>query len=491
MLKELIFSIGVFGLLPLGQAEQNTWPMFRGPAGSGQALDQSIPTEFGPDKNVAWKTTLPSGHSSPIIWGNKLFITGHVGTTVKMLCHDRSTGKLIWEKERKIPRVPEFYHIAGSVAAASPATDGKRVVFYFDDYGLITTDLDGNKLWEHRFVTSTGNLFSYGASPIIEDGKILLNRDGALDSCLVCFDLKTGKLFWKAKRPGVINSYCSPYVLKSDTGKQVLQGGSGELVAYDFETGKEIWKATGLPGFVCVSPLAVGDTVYYGGWSTAHVAGRSRISSFFPEGNELTAESLESAEGFFKQFDQNKDSKISITEFPAGRLKDVFAMTDQNDDKFINLEELDFWYTTPSNAGRNAFYAIKTGGKGDITKTHVKWQVRRGIPYVCSPIVQDNKLYLVKKGGFITCIDTTTGKPVYNQERLGVGGEYYATPITVGDRIIIAAERGTVFVIKPSDKLEIIARNEIGENLTATPAIVDNTIYLRGNKHLWAFRGEK
>ncbi|MFL3666195.1 MAG: PQQ-binding-like beta-propeller repeat protein [Verrucomicrobiota bacterium] len=240
-----------------------------------------------------------------------------------------------------------------------------------------------------------------------------------------------------------------------------------------------------------MSPLAVGDTVYYGGWSTAHVAGRSRISSFFPEGNELTAESLESAEGFFKQFDQNKDSKISITEFPAGRLKDVFAMTDQNDDKFINLEELDFWYTTPSNAGRNAFYAIKTGGKGDITKTHVKWQVRRGIPYVCSPIVQDNKLYLVKKGGFITCVDTTSGKPVYNQERLGVGGEYYATPITVGDRIIIAAERGTVFVIKPSDKLEIIARNEIGENLTATPAIVDNTIYLRGNKHLWAFRGEK
>ena len=105
--------------------------------------------------------------------------------------------------------------------------------------------------------------------------------------------------------------------------------------------------------------------------------------------------------------------------------------------------------------------------------------------------MQGNKLYLVKKGGFITCVDTTTGKPVYNQERLGVGGEYYATPITVGDKIIIAAERGTVFVIKPSDKLEIIARNEIEENLAATPAIVDDTIYLRGSKHLWAFREEK
>ena len=105
----------------------------------------------------------------------------------------------------------------------------------------------------------------------------------------------------------------------------MLQGGSGELVAYDFETGKEIWKATGLPGFVCVSPLAVDDTVYYGGWSTAHVSGRSRISSFFPEENELTADSLKTAEAFFKQFDQNKDNKISFTEFPAGRLKDVFC----------------------------------------------------------------------------------------------------------------------------------------------------------------------
>ncbi|MDP6795673.1 MAG: PQQ-binding-like beta-propeller repeat protein [Verrucomicrobiota bacterium] len=491
MLKQLIFSICFIGLITLGQTEEHTWPIFRGSAGSGQALGQAVPSEFGPDKNVAWKTALPSGHSSPIIWGNKLFITGHVGTTVKMLALDRRTGKLIWEKKGEIPKVPEFYHIAGSVAAATPATDGKRVVFYFDDYGLVTTDFDGNKLWEHRFATSTGNLFSYGASPIIEDGKLFLNRDGALDSCLVCFDLKSGKTLWKAKRPGVINSYCSPYVLKNNSGKQVLQGGSGELVAYDFETGKEIWKATGLPGFVCVSPLAVNDTVYYGGWSTAHVSGRSRISSFFPEENQLTADSLKTAEGFFLQFDQNRDGKISFTEFPAGRLKDVFAMTDQNDDKFINLEELDFWYTTKPWAGRNTFYAIKTGGKGDITKTHVKWQIRRGIPYVCSPIVQGNKLYLIKKGGFITCVDTTTGKPVYNQERLGVGGEYYATPITVGDRIIIAAERGTVFVIKPSDKLEIIARNEIGENLAATPAIVNDTIYLRGNKHLWAFREEK
>ena len=128
MLKQLIFSIFFIGLIPLGQTEEHTWPIFRGWGGSGQALGQAVPTEFGPDKNVAWKTALPSGHSSPIIWGNKLFITGHIGTTVKMLALDRRTGKLIWERKREIPKVPEFYHIAGSVAAATPATDGKRVV---------------------------------------------------------------------------------------------------------------------------------------------------------------------------------------------------------------------------------------------------------------------------------------------------------------------------------------------------------------------------
>jgi len=488
MFKKLTLIIALTIANSLCQAEEHTWPIFRGPAGSGQALNQSIPTEFGPNKNVSWKTALPSGSSSPIIWGKKIFITGHVGTSVKMLCLNRLTGKKIWERARKITKVPEFYHIAGSVAAATPATDGKSVVFYFDDYGLVATDLDGNNLWEHRFTTSTGNLFSYGASPIIEEDKLLLNRDGALDSCLICFDLKTGKEIWKAKRPGVINSYCSPYVIQVNETKQVLQGGSGKLIAYDFKTGKEIWNATGLPGFVCPSPMAVGDTIYYGGWSTAHIAGRSRIESFFPENNKLNPASLESAQGFFKQFDKNKDNKISFEEFPTGRMKDVFPMTDQDKDKFINLTELDFWYTTKAWAGRNAFYAIKTGGHGDITQTHVKWQLLRGIPYVCSPIVQGGKLYLVKKGGFVTCVDTTTGKSVYSQERLGVGGEYYSTPITVGDRIIIAAERGTVFVIKPSDKLEIIARNEIGEKLAATPAIVDNTIYLRGNKHLWSFK---
>ena len=123
-----------------------------------------------------------------------------------------------------------------------------------------------------------------------------------------------------------------------------------------------------------------------------------------------------------------------------------------------SISRIDFWYTIKPWAGRNAFYAIKTGGK-ETLPDRVKWKVPRGIPYVCSPIVQDNN-HTSSKRRLVTCVDTTTGKPIYSQERLGFGGEYYATPITVGDRIFIAAERGTVFVIKPSDKLEIIAKRD-------------------------------
>lgn len=487
--------ISLIALSPIASpdlmAQVVQWPIFRGPEGSAHGASASLPDEFGPTKNKQWHTDLPPGHSSPILWDNKIFITGHEGLSLEMLCLNRLDGTLEWSLRRRIENIPSFYHIASNVAASTPATNGEQVVFYFDQYGLITTDMDGKLIWEHRFGTTTANDFGYGASPIIHGDSVLLNRDGALDSGLFCFELKSGKMLWKAARLEAINSYCSPHVVTFKGESLVLQGGSGELVAYDLQQGTERWKATGLPGFACVSPVAAGDMIYYGGWSTAHVAGRSRMESFFHDHQDLSNEALESAKGFFAEFDLNADGALSPKEFPEGRLKDVFTMTDQDSNGYIDWKELDFWYTTPAWEGKNAFYAIQMGGKGDITQTHVKWQVRSGIPYVCSPLVDANRLYLVKKGGFITCVDVTTGRALYQQERLGVGGEYYATPVSTGDRILIAAERGTIFVLKAGPKLDILVRNEIGESLVATPAIADDTLYLRSFKRLWAFRQEE
>ena len=166
------------------------WPQFRGPGGNVIAESQSIPLAFGRDKNLRWKTALPSGNSSPCIWGDRIFLTGHAGTILKMICLRRADGTILWERERTIPKLATYEHVAGDPANSTPATDGQRVVFQFDDFGVVVLDFAGELKWEKKF-PSTGNPFSYGASPVIDDGLIYLNRDGGIDSSLVCLDAGT------------------------------------------------------------------------------------------------------------------------------------------------------------------------------------------------------------------------------------------------------------------------------------------------------------
>ncbi len=464
------------------------WPQFRGPGGNAITESQSIPLAFGPAENLRWKTELPVGHSSPCIWGDRIFITGHVGTTLKMICLRRADGTILWERERTIPKLATYEHVAGDPANSTPATDGQRVVFQFDDFGVVVLDFAGELKWEKKF-PSTGNAFSYGASPVLDDGLIYLNRDGGIDSSLVCLDAGTGKERWNAPRPDKRGSFCTPYVWSHDGTKQILAGGTGQLEAYDARTGDPVWQVTGLPSFICPSPAAADGMIVFGGWTTAHVAGRTRVESVFDEDSGVSPAAMKDPAAFFAQFDANKDGKLSVGEFPKSRARDAFNFIDKNKDGFVDMAEWAAAYTELGTApGRNVILGIAPrGGKGDITQTQVKWETTRGLPYVASPLAYRGRVYLIKAGGFISCLDLTTGKALYESERLGVAGEYYATPVAVGEHILICAQRGTAFVIRAGDALEILSRNELGEALSATPAVVENTLYLRGEKHLWAF----
>jgi outer membrane protein assembly factor BamB len=463
------------------------WPQFRGPGGNGLAGDQSIPLGFGPRTNLLWKVPLPPGHSSPCISGDRIFLTGHEGQTLKLLAVRRSDGKVLWERTKKLARLPVYAHIAGSPANSTPATDGHLAVFYFDDFGVVVTDLQGKVKWEKR-LAPTPNPFSYGASPILDNGCVYLNRDGALDSSLLCLDAATGKERWRAPRTNTVPSFCSPYILKNDSSKRVLVGGSGRLQAYDTASGAPIWQVTGLPAWVCASPVAADGMVFFGGWATAHVSGRSRIESLFDENSGVSPESLRDPVAFFAQFDKNKDGRLSFDEFPKRRARDAFPVLDLNRNGFIELEEWALMYSDYKPLpGRNVFLGIASGGSGDVTATHVKWETTKGLPYVASPLVYRGRVYLVKDGGFLTCLDAATGRPHYEAERLGVGGDYYATPVAVGEHILVCAQRGTVFLVRAGDHFEIIASNALGEAIYATPAVVENTLYLRGDEHLWAF----
>jgi hypothetical protein len=228
--------------------------------------------------------------------------------------------------------------------------------------------------------------------------------------------------------------------------------------------------------------------VFFGGWTTAHVSGRSRIESMFDENSGVSPAALRDPVTFFAQFDKNKDGRLSLDEFPKSRARDAFAVLDLNRNGFIELEEWALLYSDYKPLpGRNVFLGIASGGSGDVTTTHVKWETTKGLPYVASPLVYRGRVYLVKDGGFLTCLDAATGRPYYEAERLGDGGDYYATPIAVGEYILVCAQRGTVFLVRAGDHFQIIASNALGEAIYATPAVVENTLYLRGGQHLWAF----
>lgn len=463
------------------------WPQFRGQSGNAIAHGESIPLNFGPNQDVRWRTALPTGHSSPIVWDDRIFLTGHEGTTLKMICLDSASGRILWVRERKVAEIKTYIHLAGNPANPTPATDGTRVVFVFDDYGVIVTDLNGSLLWEKE-LPSTNNEYSYGASPVLDSGAIYLNRDGSENSCLLCLDSSTGDERWKAARPNADPSFCTPYLFDQNGTQLVLAGGTGELTAYHARTGASVWHATGFPVFLCPSPVAAEDTIFFGGWTTAHVAGRTRVESAFEEDAGVPEAAMQDASTFIKHFDGNNDGRLSPEEFPRGRAHDSFPFADKNNDKFVDLAEwAPIYDDKPGLPGRNVLLGIAGGGSGDVTQSHVRWEATKGLPYVASPLAYRGHVYLVASGGIITCLDAKSGPAHMEQKRLGVGGEYYASPVAVGDNVLLCAQRGAIFIVKADDQMEIVHRTDLGECIFATPAVAGNTLFIRSENYLWAF----
>ena len=463
------------------------WPQFRGPGGNAAANGQSVPLNFGPNREMRWRTALPTGHSSPCVWGDRVFLTGYEGTTLKMICLDSASGRILWERERKIAKLTTYVHVAGSPANPTPAADGSRVVFVLDDYGVIVTDLNGELLWEKK-LPPTENEYSYGASPILDKDRIYLNRDSVDESCLLCLDASTGNERWKAPRPATAWGFGSPYLFDQNGTQLVLVGGTGRLAAYNAENGDPIWHVTGLPSFVCPSPAVDGNMIFFGGWATAHVAGRTRVESVFDEDSGVPPAAMQDAGKFFERYDLDNDQRLTRQEFPRGRARDSFPFTDENKDGYVDIQEWATIYNeNPSLPGRNVLLGIAGGGSGDVTDKHVRWEITKGLPYVASPLAYGGRVYLVAQGGFVTCVDAQSGHAHFTKQRLGVGGEYYASPVAVGDHILVCARRGPIFIIKVDDHLEVVHRTDLGEAIFATPAVASNTLFIRGENHLWAF----
>jgi outer membrane protein assembly factor BamB len=480
-MKEMFTSVVVvaFAAAVVGADKPLAWPQFRGPGGTGVADDQKPPVEFGPDKNVLWKVPAPAGLSSPVIAGDLIVFTAFDDGKLYTVAHRRADGKEAWRKEAPAKAIERYFKGEGSPAASTPATDGERIVSYFGSCGLFCYDLTGKELWKYELPTAvTAADFGTGTSPIIADGLAVLVRDVRNEPKILALDVTNGSRKWEKPRKS-ITSYGTPIVLDAPGGKQVVASGHGQMIAYDLKSGEEKWSVAGMPSGPCTSPVAMNGTVFFAGWSPGS-----------PDDKDFQ---LPKFDDMHKQAKAKGKDFITKEEAATTFLKDFFDPIDADKDGKVTREEWDAVLKFMSE-GKNSAFAVKADGSGDVTKSHVLWTKTKGLPYVPSGIAYRGQFLTVKDGGLVTAFDAKTGKELYVQERELAAGKYYASPVAANGHIYFTAlEDGTITVLKAgSEKPEVVAKNpKLGERVSATPAIADDTLYVRTAGHLYAFAAKK
>jgi outer membrane protein assembly factor BamB len=474
-----LVAAGVFATVGLSADPPLAWPQFRGPGGSGVADGQKPPVEFGPDKNVKWKVPAPGGLSSPVVAGDKLVITAFEGGKLYTIAYDRADGKEAWRAEAPAKQIETYHKAEGSPAASTPATDGERIVAYFGSCGLFCYDLSGKLLWKFEMPPAgVAGDFGSGVSPILADGMVVLVRDQMKDPKILALDSATGSPKWEKKRQSPA-SYCTPVVWDTPAGKQVVAAGHARMIGYDLKTGAEKWSVAGMPSGPCSSPITADDTLFFAGWS--------------PGGSDDKSFQMPTFDALLKQADAIKDGFLSREKAAKTFVKDSFDTIDANKDGKISRDEWDAVVKFMAE-GKNSAFALKAGGQGDVTNSHVLWKKMKGLPYIPSALVYRGQYVMVKDGGLVTAYDAKTGKEVYLQERVAAPGRYYASPVAANGHIYFTSlDDGTVTVLKAaSEKPVVMAKNpKLGERTAATPAIADDTLYVRTAAHLYAFAEKK
>ena len=403
------------------------WPQFRGPHSSGVGEGRP-PVHFGPDQKVLWKAAVGSGLSSPSVWGGRIFLTefDRANKHLATVCIDRRSGKILWRRT-VVPEEIEKIHELSSPAAATPATDGERVYVYFGSYGLVCYDLAGKQQWEKRLPLPE-NPYGSVASPIVAGELLVLNHQGK-DSYLLGVNRRDGRTVWKTDRSLFQYGWSTPVHWRHDgIDEIVVLGGDFEpnqrLMAYNLADGVERWWVGGLPPCGKSTPVIGGGLLF------------------------LAAPDI-------------------ILEPAAIRKNPTRAAQFYAD-----------------NAAR--VLAVRPGGRGDVSQTHIVWSERKGVPGVPSPLYYQGRVYTFLNGGIVFCRVAETGKLVYSG-RMGVLGDYYSSPVAADDKVYIASAEGVVIVLDAGEELKILARNQLESAILATPALVDGQIYVRTESHLYAF----
>lgn len=416
------------------------WPTWRGPHRDGTAPQANPPLEWSESQNLKWKVSIPGkGSSTPIIWGDKVFILTAIMTEKKeavattpppaepqaggrrrgfgrsekptdvhqftVLCLDRKTGKTLWERVATNTVPHEGHHQDHGFASASPVTDGEVLLAYFGSRGLYCYDLNGNLKWSKDFGDMiTRNSFGEGTSPALHGNTVVINWDDETDGdFIVALDKNTGRELWKKTR-NEPTTWSTPLIIEHEGKVQAIVSGSGRIRAYELATGKELWECGGLGSNPIPTPVATKDTVY--------------------------------------------------------------VMSGHREPKLL---------------------AIALGRTGDLTGTDaVRWSLNRGTPYVPSPVLVGDSLYFISGNtGKLSSYDAKTGQPHYEMEQVeGIFGTY-ASLVATKDRIYLLGREGKCVALKPGPKLEILATNKLDDRTDASLAVTDKELFIRGHENLY------
>ncbi len=449
------------------------WPQFRGANASGVAADAHPPVKIGPGENVRWSVEVPWSPSSPCIWGERIFLTTFTAGQLETRCHSRADGKLLWARGIKPEGVEDFHRSDGSPAASTPATDGRHVVSYFGSFGVVCYDVEGKELWRVPLpLALSAGQYGTGTSPIIVGETVVLCRDLYRFSSLLALDVRTGKKIWETPRPEASGSFGTPVHWKNHGVDEIVIAANSRLKGFDFKTGKERWVVDNVTGYVCTTAFVADGLLFFGGFS-----------------NDTAEDPLPTWAAFYKKYDKNGDGVVTFDEIAEDDI-DYWRGVDANRDGKFSKEDWDLMDAEAKAVrSENVMLAVKPGGTGNITETHVAWRYRKALPYVPTPIYYEGRIYFVRDGGIISSLNAKTGEPHYAQERLpNAPSSYYASPVAADGKIYVGSVAGKLTVVKAGgDKAEVLHQVDFGERILASPAIVGDVIYVRTDKRLWAF----
>ena len=442
-------------LLTVTVATGGDWTRFRGPNGAGIASDSGYPLEFGPDKNVVWKSEVRKGKSSPILSEDLLFLTSFGDGKFHTQCFDRETGKLLWERSVGRSR-GALLHQLNEPASVSPVTDGDNVYVFFEDVGMLSYTGEGKLRWKTPlgpFLNEQG----LGASPILVDGLLILQADHAAGSFIAAFDPKDGEIVWKTDRPET-DSWTTPLVHQG----RIVTVSTKLFGAYEPQTGKRTLMQEGAAGVMVASAVLAGDTVFAFGYNF---------------------ETPPSFDGPLNNYDKDGDGAISPTEY--GNHSFYTAVALHRGDRDGVLEKQDWDEIMGKRDGPDRLVAMRLDRDGTAREL---WHYNSGFNGVIpTPIAYDGVLYFVKNGGIMTALDAETGE-MLKRGRLGKAIEgYSASPVAADGRLFFLADDGKISVVRPGAEWEVERVNDLGEGLFATPALSDGAIYLRTDSALYRF----